>query len=153
MKTKSIFIIISLFLIISNYSCTKDDNNTDPSNTETYMKVKINGENWESNDVVASYSPSTKTLFIVALDTDGNNGLELKIINYNGTGTYNIDENIIVQRITQAYFNPGGNAGSIKITKDNGIIYEGEFDCTLVNILDQNDVLELKNGDFKARTN
>ena len=152
MKTKSILLITLILLIFSAISCNNDDPDNDPFTPDTYMRAKINGTNWEANKTVAAYYQSTRILSIVGLDEDGQNGLQLTIKNYTGTGNYNIDENIVVQRQNNAYINPGGNAGFINITSDNGVIYKGTFECNLVNVLNPDEKLEIKNGEFKAST-
>ena len=152
MKTKTIFLMAVILLIFSSISCNKDNHDNDPLTTDTYMRANINGTNWEANKTVAAYYKSTRILSIIGLDEDGQNGLHLTIKNYTGTGNYNIDENIVVQRQNNAYINPGGNAGFINITSDNGVIYKGKFECNMVNVLNPDEKLEIKNGEFKAST-
>ncbi len=152
MKTKSILFFSLLLILALSASCNKDDNNDNPATSDTYMRANINGTKFEAQKAIASYSElsGTKLLTIVGLDENGQNGLELQIENYHGEGNYNIDENIVFQRLSNAYINPGGNAGFIKITSDNGVIYKGTFECNLVNVVNPNDKLAITNGEFKA---
>lgn len=152
MKTKSILFLTLFALAFLTLSCNNDDDNDNPANGDTYMRAKINGTKFEDQKAVAGFSNIQSTLTIVGLDEEGQNALEFQITNYTGTGKYDIDENIVLQWQHGAYINPGGNAGFINVTSDNGTIYKGTFECHLVSVLDPNDKLEITQGEFRAST-
>jgi hypothetical protein len=154
MKTTKLTILLVLLTLLIAPGCNNDNdpgNEDNPYTAGSYLTAKINGEKWESKDVIGSFAASVKTLNIVAIDSEGNAGLSLYIENYNGPAKYSIGEDIIVQWQSNAYKVKESGSGYIEITKQSSDFYEGNFEVSLVSVFDPNDNMEIKDGKFKAR--
>jgi len=156
MKVNIFFRIIIFSLLVLSFGCNKDNNEDDPTtNTSSYFKAKINNETVTSKKVIGG---SLLEIFqFVPYDDSDNVILAFTIYNYKGVGTYNNSEDITVQYNGQIYRGKNGSEGIIKIEFDNQLVNDGavsskgNFSCVLFNLLDDTEILEIKDANFLIR--
>lgn len=141
-------------------SCNLLGGNEDPSS----MTAMVNGEEWESNPLVATYAKVDTSLLTLLTLTGNTGGLSastiiLQVVNYEGEGTYDLSAG---QSVAFANYLPDftsmevyssiadNSTGTLTISDDNDEFAEGTFSFTAA--LEKDGVfesIEVTDGAFK----
>ena len=152
MKNSNFTKLLLSILVIFTISCNKDTEDDPILNADSYFTAEINGNLWESENVIGG---SFGQIFqFVAFDENGKTAFTFTLRNYTGIGNYNINENITIQYNDNIYQGKNSDAGIIKITYDNSLDKvkngNGEFNCSISNLLNESDILVITDGKFQS---
>jgi hypothetical protein len=138
MKTTRQLILSILFLAITFYSCSSDDDSGQGGGETNFMSAKIDGEDFFTDFPL--YFSTTEQIIAVSGQNDENTiNIQIAIFNYNGPGTYTIDtnnqnENIIsiIENGTVWLTDQDNGSGTATFTEEGNFL-KGTFVFTAVN--------------------
>ena len=128
------------------------------SNNDIYniLYPKYNGVKFFIDDkslsCLVNVESKNETYIFLYVNDDSN--LKTKDYNVNGQGTDNISGRVTIEYVTYKDaietndYIVVPNSGIIKLTKNDTEIISGVFSCKLINKINPNDVLEVKDGRF-----
>lgn len=162
MKILSLLIAFGALLTFS--SCTKDNETTNPDNSDVYLTCKIDGTAFSAEPLTVG-ATSTGKNFTVQGNGSGLDALSISMVlnsSYSGVGTYGVGENYLSN--TALYLpkviNPaeafaavfaGNNAGQIEVTLDDGTYVEGTFYFNCANQNNASQTASITEGKFRAK--
>lgn len=155
-----------LFASLALASCSGDDDNGNPNNngggnaSGEYVKAKVDGADFASTnaaDVVQAIKPMPTTLSVQGSNNTGE-FIQIMINNYNGAGTYTLNE-MQSGYIQYGALNPQGTyssimgdgaSGEVTVTSDNGSTVEGTFHFVGKLVGEGDGTKNVTEGKFKA---
>jgi len=146
-----------LLVIITLFSCTSNNDETDPNGGEDFFTAKIDGVDWAAftgpPDTVAWNEAHPGLIVIQGSDSNGH-AITMNIINYSGAGTYDFATAGFIQLVeglngAWACTPVLGTTGSVTITSDDGDVIEGIVSFVGKNAND-NSTKNITEGSFRA---
>lgn len=172
--SKGYFLKLSIVLVtvgLIGFSCDTVSSNISASSGT--VKAKVDGSNWEGTggtgvkQTINTGSGSVTTVTVVAskiLDTSSGENETMEVTIYSEVGADNISETsydvaedeipgaqfsftTYVDGVRTSYFATSGTVTVKSVSDDN---VKGEFEGTVVNVEDESDTKEVKNGAFNV---
>lgn len=166
MKTLTKLTLIATFLFgsFTFMSCSDDDSNSNSNGggnqSGEFVSAKVNGVDFASStlfDAVGASHPNSSTLVVQGSDNSGK-AIQIMIMNFNGTGTYNLSNMqngqllYTVASPFTSYSSAAGNGaqGTVEITLVDNTKVEGNFSFTGKNPSDNTQSVTVTDGAFRA---